>query len=211
LKHFNLIEGYFPEFSSFQLEQFKMLYQLYFQWNDRVNVVSRKDIEELYLHHVLHSLAICNVVQFKENSRIIDIGTGGGFPGIPLAIAFPECDFTLVDSINKKINVVNSVIEQVEIKNARGVWARVEDLKHDAHFFVTRAVAPFPDLIKWCRKNIAVNQFNDLPNGIIALKGGDLTEELKDYQHAQVTPISKFFKEDFFETKKIVYQRIRAN
>lgn len=210
MKYFNLIEEYFPEFSSFQLEQFSKLYQLYFDWNSKVNVVSRKDIEELYLHHVLHSLAICNVVQFKKTSRIIDIGTGGGFPGIPLAIAFPECNFTLVDSINKKISVVNSVIEQAQIKNAQGIWARVEDLNQNAHFFVTRAVAPFPDLIKWCRKNISSDQFNDIPNGIIALKGGDLSDELKEYQHALITPLSKFFKEEFFETKKIVYQRLRS-
>jgi 16S rRNA (guanine527-N7)-methyltransferase len=208
VSHFSLLQKYFPEITENQKKKFKELYPLYHFWNAKINVISRKDIDQLYLHHVLHSLAIAKFIQFKKNTQVVDIGTGGGFPGIPLAILFPEVQFCLVDSINKKITVVNEIANSLKLNNVKGYWGRVEDLKLSAHFFVTRAVAPFKDLLIWCKNDVIKNSFNDLPNGIIALKGGDLTEELKDFKTITIKNISDFFSEDFFETKKIVYMSV---
>lgn len=208
MEHFDLLPHYFPELNTQQLYQFKQLYNLYTNWNERVNVISRKDIDKLFLHHILHSLSIAKFISFKPKTRIVDIGTGGGFPGIPLAIFFPEVDFYLVDSINKKITVVNDIIKAVNIKNAEGYWGRVEDKKLNAHFFVTRAVAPLADLVSWCKKEILPDNFNDKKNGLIALKGGDLFLELQPFKNTQVVNLSDYFKEDFFETKRLVYQPI---
>ena len=167
--------------------------------------MSRKDIDELYLRHVLHSLAIAKVINFKDGSSLMDVGTGGGFPGIPLAILFPNCQFHLVDSINKKLNVVREVMAGLELENVKVTHTRVEEINETYDFIISRAVAAMPTFVHWVKGKIAKAQNNDLKNGILYLKGGDLTEELQDYQTTTIYNISDFFEEDFFETKKVVH------
>ncbi|MCG9972172.1 16S rRNA (guanine(527)-N(7))-methyltransferase RsmG [Christiangramia crocea] len=200
-----LIKKYFPELTEQQLFRFKKLEELYKDWNLKINVVSRKDIEELYLRHVLHSLGIAKVQQFKPGSKILDVGTGGGFPGIPLAIMFPECEFHLVDSIGKKIKVVNEVADGLGLENVRSFNKRVEDLDGQYDFIVSRAVAVMPTFVRWVKGKIAKSSKHERKNGILYLKGGDLTEELKDYRNAEIFELSDYFEEDFFDTKKVVY------
>ncbi len=200
-----LIQRYFPELSERQILQFEQLKALYQDWNLKINVVSRKDIDELYLRHVLHSLGIAKVMQFTDGSNILDVGTGGGFPGIPLAILHPECQFHLVDSIAKKLKVVNEVVEGLQLNNVRTTHSRVEEIDEQFDFIVSRAVAAMPTFVHWVKGKIAKPQQNELKNGILYLKGGDLTEELKTYRTAQIYHLSDYFKEDFFETKKVVH------
>ena len=200
-----LILKYFPDLTEDQIDKFTKLEALYQDWNLKINVVSRKDIDELYLRHVLHSLAIAKVIQFKDGSKIMDVGTGGGFPGIPLAILFPECQFHLVDSINKKLNVVREVVAGCGIENVKITHTRVEEIKDTYDFIVSRAVAAMPTFVHWVKGKIAKEQKHDIKNGIVYLKGGDLTEELKNYQTTTIYDIPNFYKEDFFETKKVVH------
>ncbi|RAJ14559.1 16S rRNA (guanine(527)-N(7))-methyltransferase RsmG [Olleya aquimaris] len=204
-----LILKYFPDLTPLQIEQFKKLENLYKDWNLKINVVSRKDIDELYLRHVLHSLAIAKVIQFKEGSSLMDVGTGGGFPGIPLAILFPECNFHLVDSINKKLNVVREVVAGLELENVKVTHSRVEEIKDTYDFIISRAVAAMPTFVHWIKGKVAKKQQNELKNGILYLKGGDLTEELQDYKTTTIYNISDFYEEDFFETKKVVHLPIK--
>lgn len=196
---------YFPNLTTLQIEQFRALEKLYKEWNEKINVISRKDIDELYIKHVLHSLAIAKIIQFKDGSEILDVGTGGGFPGIPLAILFPNVNFHLVDSIQKKINVVNGVAESIGLKNIQAEQKRAEKIKTKYDFVVSRAVTQMPKFVGWVRNKFKEKNQNDLPNGIIYLKGGDLQEELQDYPQVQIFEIPDFFTESFFETKKIVY------
>ena len=200
-----LILKYFPNLSENQVFQFQVLENLYKDWNLKINVVSRKDIEELYLRHVLHSLGIAKVLQFKSGSKILDVGTGGGFPGIPLAILFPECHFTLVDSIGKKIKVVNEVVNGLGLTNVKTYHCRVEDISGSFDFIVSRAVAAMPTFVHWVKGKIAKQQNHELKNGILYLKGGDLTEELQDYKSVTIYNLSNYFEEAFFESKKVVY------
>lgn len=200
-----MIERYFPEISQRQREQFLMLQELYQDWNLKINVVSRKDIDELYLRHVLHSLGIAKVQPFLKSASIMDVGTGGGFPGIPLAILFPETRFHLVDSIGKKIKVVHEVAEGLQLKNVKTTNARVEDVKGNYDFIVSRAVAFMPTFVHWVQGKIAKKNKHELKNGILYLKGGDLTEELSGYPKARIYPLQDYFMEGFFETKKVVH------
>ena len=200
-----LILKYFPNLTEDQIVKFSMLEALYQDWNLKINVVSRKDINELYLRHVLHSLAIAKVVQFKPHSKIMDVGTGGGFPGIPLAILYPECSFHLVDSINKKLNVVREVVTGLGLENVNTTHSRVEDVKDTYDFIVSRAVAAMPTFVHWVKGKVAKKQNHDIKNGIIYLKGGDLTEELMDYPKSTIYNIPDFYNEDFFDTKKVVH------
>lgn len=204
-----LIVKYFPNLTEDQIDKFTKLEALYQDWNLKINVVSRKDIDELYLRHVLHSLAIAKLIAFKPNSKIMDVGTGGGFPGIPLAILFPECSFHLVDSINKKLNVVREVIAGLGIENVKTTHSRVETINDTYDFIVSRAVAAMPTFVHWVKGKIAKVQKNELKNGIIYLKGGDLVEELKGYKTTTIYNISDFYEEAFFETKKIVHLPIK--
>jgi len=204
-----IIKKYFPDLTENQLEQFSKLQELYKDWNLKINVVSRKDIDELYLRHVLHSLGIAKVIQFKPNSKVMDVGTGGGFPGIPLAILFPEVQFHLVDSIGKKIKVVNEVVEGLGLENVKTTHGRVEEVKETYDFIVSRAVAQMETFVRW-NKNKAHKNHRHLEefgfkNGIFYLKGGDLTEELQNYKAARIFPLTDYFTEDFFETKKVVF------
>ncbi|MCE5206474.1 MAG: 16S rRNA (guanine(527)-N(7))-methyltransferase RsmG [Porphyromonadaceae bacterium] len=200
------IKTYFPALTALQKEQLDALEGLYADWNEKINVISRKDIGNLALHHVLHSLSIARYISFVPGTRIMDVGTGGGFPGIPLAIFFPDVNFLLVDSIGKKIRVAGAVAQAIGLSNVEVVHTRVEDEKRKFHFIVSRAVMPLPDLIKVTRKNIASEQINALPNGIICLKGGDLTAEIQPYKRmADEILLSKYFSEPFFQTKKLVY------
>lgn len=200
------IKKYFSELSDIQLFQFEQLYELYVDWNSKINVISRKDIENLYVHHVLHSLAIAQVVRFKAGSSVLDVGTGGGFPGIPLAILFPDVKFTLIDSIGKKIKVGTEVSRSIGLKNIELKHLRVQDEKGKYDFVVSRAVMPLDDLVKLVKKNVAKDAKNALPNGLICLKGGELQHEILPYKNvADMFEISEFFKEEFFKTKKIVY------
>jgi 16S rRNA (guanine527-N7)-methyltransferase len=196
---------YFPHLSSIQKEQFSQLGPLYSTWNERINVISRKDIEALYLRHVLHSLGIAKVQAFLPGSRILDIGTGGGFPGIPLAILFPETEFVLVDSIGKKVKVVEEVARELRLENVEAIHGRAEKQKGEFDFVVSRAVTNMSDFVKWTRKKFSRENKHELHNGILYLKGGDLSEELASFKKAQVYSLSDFFEEDFFETKKVVY------
>lgn len=200
-----IIQKYFPELSKDQISKFGQLFSLYKDWNSKINIVSRKDIDQLNTHHVLHSMAIAKLISFKANTKILDVGTGGGFPGIPLAILFPECQFHLVDSIAKKIKVVNAVADELNLKNVKAEQIRAEEIKSSYDFVVSRAVTQFPEFHAWVRNKVSPKQFNSLINGIIYLKGGDLTEELKKFKRAQIYPISNYFEESFFETKKVVY------
>ncbi len=201
-----LIEQYFPDLSATQKNQFALLQGLYEEWNANINVVSRKDINLLYERHVLHSLGIAKVIQFKPQTKILDVGTGGGFPGIPLAILFPDCNFHLIDSIGKKIKVVKAVAEGLNLQNVYAEHGRAEEVKDKFDFIVSRAVTAFPEFYLWVKGKIKHSGFNDLANGILYLKGGDLSEELKDFQ-TKITeyPLKEFFSSDFFETKKVVY------
>lgn len=201
----SIIFKYFPNLSLEQQTQFKQLEALYKDWNQKINVVSRKDIEELYMRHVLHSLGIAKLHQFHPGSSVLDVGTGGGFPGIPLAILFPETQFILVDAIGKKIKVVQEVIDGLGITNVIARHTRVEDINERFDFIVSRAVAAMPTFVHWVKGRIKKESVHDRKNGILYLKGGDLKEELKDYRTAQTFDLSSYFKEDFFETKKIVY------
>jgi len=199
-----LIEKYFPNLSEDQKNQFAKLDELYKEWNEKINVISRKDMESLYEKHILHSLGIAKVMQFAPNTKILDIGTGGGFPGIPLAILFPEVQFTLIDSIGKKITVVKEVSEGIGLKNVTAVHGRAEDLKAKFHFVVSRAVTQMPVFLRWLRGKFEKEQFNPKHNGVLYLKGGDLAEELAGLK-AEIFSLKDFFESDFFETKKVVY------
>ncbi|GAB2766614.1 16S rRNA (guanine(527)-N(7))-methyltransferase RsmG [Salinimicrobium soli] len=200
-----LIKKYFPDLTADQLEKFAALQELYKDWNLKINVVSRKDIDELYLRHVLHSLGIAKVQQFNTGANILDVGTGGGFPGIPLAILFPETHFRLVDSIGKKIKVVNEVTEGLGLKNVTSTNARVEEINGHFDFIVSRAVAAMPTFVHWVQGKIAKQNKHTLKNGILYLKGGDLSDELADYPKATIYDLQDYFEEDFFETKKVVH------
>lgn len=197
---------YFPNLTERQIEQFRLLDELYHDWNSKINVISRKDIDNLYEHHVLHSLGIADYIRFKPGTEIMDLGTGGGFPGIPLAIMFPECKFHLVDSIGKKIKVCTAVAEALGLENVTTRHCRAEEEKRQFDFVVSRAVMPLMDLIKIIRKNIKKEQKNALPNGLICLKGGELDKETMPMKnHVTISSLSDVFHEEFFETKKVVY------
>lgn len=200
-----LVLKYFPHLTEDQIIKFKALQSLYEDWNLKINVVSRKDIDELYLRHVLHSLGIAKFINFNDGSKILDVGTGGGFPGIPLAIMFPECSFHLVDSIAKKIKVVDEVVEGLGLTNVKTTNSRVEEINDNYDFIVSRAVAAMPTFVHWTKGKIAKDQNHSIKNGILYLKGGDLEEELKDYKNIQIYNLSDYFSEDFYETKKLVY------
>lgn len=203
------IQSYFPKLDEQQVTQFEQLKPLYKEWNEKINVISRKDMDAFYEHHVLHSLAIAKVIRFTPGTTILDVGTGGGFPGIPLAILFPECKFHLVDSIGKKIKVVQEVVEALGLKNVDSTHERAENIKGKYDFIISRAVTKMPQFITWVRNKISKKQKNGLPNGILYLKGGDLTEEMKDIKSFnEIFNISDFFEGDFFETKKIVYVQL---
>ena len=197
---------YFPHLTPRQTEQFAALDGLYRDWNAKINVISRKDIDDLYLHHVLHSLAIARAISFKPGTRILDFGTGGGFPGIPLAILFPECSFRLIDGTGKKIKVATEVAQAIGLQNVEALHRRGEEEKDRFDFVVSRAVMPLPDLVKIVRKNILRQSHNALPNGLIVLKGGNLTNELKPFgKLVEVTPITTLFQEEWFDDKQVVY------
>lgn len=200
-----LLSKYFPELSDVQFNQFKELQALYEDWNSKINVISRKDIESLYLRHVLHSLSIAKLIEFNTGSEILDIGTGGGFPGIPLAILFPNVKFHLVDSINKKLKVVNGVAESLGLENIKTTHIRAELVKGNYDFIISRAVTTMPDFVSWIKTKIAKDSNHSLKNGILYLKGGDLSKELESYKTVKVFSLSSYFDEDFFRTKKIVY------
>ena len=200
----DIILKYFPELSSDKIEKFKQLEGLYIYWNQRINVVSRKNINELYINHVLHSLAIAKIINFKNETKILDVGTGGGFPGIPLAIIFPKVDFLLVDSIGKKINVVNEIINETGIKNVKTIHGRAENINEQFDFVVSRAVTNMSSFTKLVKGKFYTENKNILSNGILYLKGGDLTDELKGISHKSYN-ISSWFNEDFFESKKVIY------
>lgn len=202
----SLLKNYFPELSEQQKTQLDALYELYADWNAKINVISRKDIDNLYLHHVLHSLGICKMLRFKKGSSVMDMGTGGGFPGIPLAIFFPEVRFHLVDSIGKKIKVGQAVAEAIGLQNVTFRHCRAEEEKQLFDFVVSRAVMPLADLVKIVRKNVQKKQQNALPNGLICLKGGELQHEVLPFRNQAVTiELGEHFKEEFFQTKKVVY------
>ena len=206
-----IIKKYFPNITETQAEQFAQLEALYNDWNVKINVISRKDIQNLYEHHVLHSLGIAKVINFKAGTNIMDLGTGGGFPGIPLAILFPDVNFHLVDSIGKKVRVANEVATAIGLKNVRFSHARAEEIKDGYDFVVTRAVMPMVDLVKIARKNISREQHNSLPNGIIALKGGELDGEIASMRNIATTgELSDFYEEEYFSTKKVVHVGIVA-
>lgn len=197
---------YFPHLSEEQRTQFAALYDLYTDWNAKINVISRKDIQNLYEHHVLHSLGIAQVIGFKPGTRIMDLGTGGGFPGIPLAILFPDCSFHLVDSIGKKVRVATEVAQAIGLKNVTFRHCRAEEEKQKFDFVVSRAVMPLADLLKICRKNISSQAKNALPNGLICLKGGELEREKNAVKTlVETTELSDYFSEEYFQTKKVVY------
>ena len=201
-----IIKKYFPELTERQQEQFEALDALYHDWNAKINVISRKDIDQLYEHHVLHSLAIAKTIRFRPGTRILDFGTGGGFPGIPLAILFPDCEFKLIDGTGKKIRVAQEVAQAVGLTNCHPEHLRGEDERGQYHFVVSRAVMPLPDLVKIVRKNIAKPQRNALPNGILCLKGGNLQAETQPFRNiVETTDISTFFAEEWFRDKYVIY------
>ena len=204
-----IIQKYFPELTDTQKEQFMALYDLYTDWNSKINVISRKDITNLYEHHVLHSLGIAKVINFKQGTEIMDLGTGGGFPGIPLAIMFPDTQFHLVDSIGKKVKVATEIASAIGLKNVTTRHCRAEEEKRMFDFVVSRAVMPLTDLLKIIRKNIKKEQCNALPNGLICLKGGELQNEVMPVKHQTlIYDLKDYFEEEFFETKKVVYVTI---
>jgi len=201
-----IIREYFPNLSEKQKEQFTQLLPLYQDWNSKINVISRKDMEQFYEHHVLHSLGIAKVIEFKPGTKVLDVGTGGGFPGIPLAVLFPESDFFLSDSIRKKIKVVKAVAEAIGLKNVRAEQILAEEIKEQFDFVVSRAVTELPVFNNWVKNKFRKQNFNDLPNGILYLKGGDLAEELKPFKgREKIFELKNYFSEEFFETKKVVY------
>ena len=199
-----IIQKYFPDLSEKQLQQFSDLYEIYEHWNAQINVISRKNMDALYINHVLHSLAIAKVIQFKKGTTVLDIGTGGGFPGIPLAILFPDTQFLLVDSIGKKIKVVNEVSSAICLSNVRTMHERAEKINETFDFVVSRAVTNMTDFKKWVKGKFNKKHYNSIDNGIIYLKGGDLREELRGIPHTNFD-ISEFFTEEFFDTKKVIY------
>lgn len=204
----NLLLKYFPNLTETQKSRFERLEELYNFWNEQINVISRKDTENFYERHVLHSLGIAKIMEFKDGSAILDIGTGGGFPGIPLAILFPNCEFTLVDSIGKKIKVVNEVALALELNNVKGIHARAETIPEKFDFVVSRAVTAMPAFLTWVEKKFKKESKNELKNGILYLKGGDLIEEMAPVKkHYRFHDLNKIFEEEFFETKKVVYVR----
>lgn len=201
-----LIKKYFPHLSAKQIEQFTALDALYHDWNSKINVISRKDIDNLYEHHILHSLAIAKYITFREGTNVLDFGTGGGFPGIPLAIFFPEANFKLIDGTGKKVRVAQEVADAIGLENVLPAHLRGEEEKGKFHFIVSRAVMPLPDLMKIVKKNIAPDQHNTLPNGVIVLKGGNLNDELKPYKKiVEKTELSQWFDEEWFKEKYLIY------
>ena len=197
---------YFPHLSPEQVEQYKALGALYTDWNEKINVISRKDIQNLYMHHILHSMSIGKVLPFTKGTTLLDVGTGGGFPTIPLAILFPECHFTAIDSIGKKIKVLSDIAEQISLKNVTAKHLRVHEEKGTVDFVISRAVMPLSELVKLSRKNVSKEHKNALPNGLICLKGGELAGELHPYRHiATQYELSEFFSEEFFTTKSAIY------
>lgn len=200
-----LVQKYFPDLSEQQKTQFAQLQELYQDWNLKINVVSRKDIDELYLRHVLHSLGIAKVQSFLPNSKVLDVGTGGGFPGIPLAILFPDTRFHLVDSIGKKIKVVEEVSAGLGLQNVQVTHARVETLTDQYDFIVSRAVAQMETFVRWIKNRIAKKSEHEFKNGILYLKGGDLTQELQNFSNATIYPLKSYFEEEFFSTKSVVH------
>ena len=201
-----IIYRYFPNLTDVQLQQFAALGELYRDWNTKINVISRKDIDQLYEHHVLHSLAIAKIINFRPGTSILDFGTGGGFPGVPLSILFPECKFKLIDGTGKKIRVAQEVCDAIGLKNCAPTHLRGEDEKDKYDFIVSRAVMPLPDLVKLMRKNISKTSSNALPNGVLCLKGGNLQAELQPYHKiVETTEISQFFMEEWFKEKFVIY------
>ena len=199
-----LILKYFPEITNEQKQQFEKLEKLYTEWNEKINVISRKDMDGLYEKHILHSLGIAKVMPFADGTKVLDVGTGGGFPGIPLAILFPEVSFTLIDSIGKKIKVVEAVSEELGLKNVTAVHGRAEKLKEKFHFVVSRAVTQMPEFLRWLKGKFEKEQFNEKHNGVLYLKGGDLAEELAGLR-CEIFQLKNYFEEEFFDTKKVVY------
>ncbi len=200
-----LIKHYFPGLSQDQIDKFTQLNELYQDWNQKINVVSRKDIDEIYLRHVLHSLGIAKIQGFKPGAKVMDVGTGGGFPGVPLAILFPETSFHLVDSIGKKIKVVDEVVEGLNLENVRTSNCRVEEVEEQYDFIVSRAVAQMDTFVRWVKGKISKRQQHELKNGILYLKGGDLSDELAVYETAKIYDLKDYFEEEFFETKSVVH------
>lgn len=207
-----IIKEYFPHLTAHQLEQFSKLGDLYTEWNAQINVISRKDIDQLYTRHVLHSLGIVSVVRFRESlpntsggTRVLDVGTGGGFPGIPLAVMFPKTSFHLIDAIGKKIKVVDAVVEALGLENVTTEHGRAETVKGRFDFIVSRAVTNMPDFVTWVKNKVRKDSFHTLKNGILYLKGGDLTEELKQFPKARVYELEEVFEDPFFQTKKVVH------
>ena len=201
-----LIAKYFPDLNSAQIERFEMLKPLYTEWNSKINVISRKDIDKLYERHILHSLGIAKVIEFKSGTTVLDVGSGGGFPGIPLAIMFPDSNFHLIDSIGKKIKVVEEVVNELELKNVTFEKIRAEDIDGEFDFVVSRAVTSLPVFYKWVRKSILKKNNNTLQNGILYLKGGDVKSEMsKIKREVNIYPLSRYFEEPFFETKKLIH------
>jgi 16S rRNA (guanine527-N7)-methyltransferase len=201
----NIIQKYFPQITEEQKVKFLKLPGLYSEWNEKINVISRKDIDSLLEKHVLHSLGIAKIIQFLPATKILDIGTGGGFPGIPLAILFPEVSFILADSIGKKIKVVNEIAQELNLGNVQGIHTRAESLKEKFDFIVSRAVTQMPVFMEWTKGKFLKTSNNSLPNGVLYLKGGDLSGELTDFPEAKVFDLKNFFTEEFFDTKKVVY------
>lgn len=199
-----IILKYFPDLSEKQIEQFTKLENLYKEWNEKINVISRKDTDSLYEKHVLHSLGIAKIMEFAPKTKVLDIGTGGGFPGIPLAILFPETEFTLIDSIGKKITVVNAVSEGIGLQNLKAIHGRAEKVKDKFHFVVSRAVTQMPEFLRWLKGKFEKEQFNPKHNGVLYLKGGDLAEELAGLK-CEIFNLKNYFEENFFDTKKVVY------
>lgn len=205
-----IIRKYFPDLTDQQLDRFDRLGSLYEEWNSKINVVSRKDIEQLYERHILHSMAIAKIIQFKPGTTVLDVGTGGGFPGIPLAILFPETSFLLVDSIAKKIKVVNEVAAALNLKNAKGEHLRVEEVKQKFDFVVSRAVTAFPRFVEMVRGKVAGNNMNTLANGILYLKGGDFEDEISPFgELVKVYDLQNYFQEEFFETKRLIHLTLK--
>lgn len=199
-----IIQKYFPNLNDCQLEQFRKLENLYQEWNEKINVISRKDMDSLYEKHILHSLGIAKVMAFAPGTKVLDVGTGGGFPGIPLAILFPETQFTLVDSIGKKITVVEAVAQGIGLENLTAIHGRAEKVKEKFHFVVSRAVTQMPEFLRWLKGKFEKEQINSKHNGVLYLKGGDLAEELAGLK-CEIFQLKNYFEEEFFETKKVVY------